>query len=68
MYTCNVVFSVRQIAQRACEDLSADFHTEEYLRGNIHSIHLPWQFKVLLYHYTMCQLLYVCRMCVCMQI
>ena len=49
-------------------DLSADSHTGEYLRGNIQKIHLPWQFKALLYQFAMCQLLYVCGACVCMQI
>ena len=68
VYTCNIVFPDRQIAQWACEDLSADSHTGEYLRGNIHEAYLPLQFKAQLYIYAMCQLLYVCGTCVCMQI
>ena len=68
VYTCNIVFPDRQIAQWACEDLSADSHTGEYLRGNIHDVHLPWQLKAQLYTFAMCQLLYVCGTCVCMQI
>ncbi len=43
VYTCNIVFPDRQIAQWACEDLSADSHTGKYLRGNIHEVYLPWQ-------------------------
>ena len=49
VYTCNIVFSDRQIAQWACEDLSADSHTGEYLRGNFREAQFPWQLKALLH-------------------
>ena len=38
VYTCNIVFPDRQIAQWACEDVSAESHTGEFLRGDGHNI------------------------------
>ena len=38
IYTCNIVFSDRQIAQWACEDVSSESHTGEYLRGILHKV------------------------------
>ena len=49
VYTCNIVFSDRQIAQWACEDLSADSHTGEYLKGTVHKSQVSRHFKLLSY-------------------
>ena len=34
VYTSNIVFPDRQIAQWACEDVSPESHTGEFLRGS----------------------------------
>ena len=51
VYTCNIVFADRTIAQWACEDLSADQHTGEYLRVNLHKLHVLRQVPHLMHRH-----------------
>ena len=63
VYTCNIVFPDRQIAQWACEDVLPESHTGEIPAGLGSDNPMPWQVKAL--HSLQTLVTAVCSVTVC---